>query len=87
MTISKDNVKPSPQPDSWKLIEIFSTGVMLRGYQALMTVVFFWAMIDTDCFLGTYSYSQFLILGQFKKLTLLRVYLEHVWCETIESTS
>uniref|UniRef100_A0A0D3BEX3 Cation-transporting P-type ATPase C-terminal domain-containing protein n=1 Tax=Brassica oleracea var. oleracea TaxID=109376 RepID=A0A0D3BEX3_BRAOL len=50
MTISKDNVKPSPQPDSWKLIEIFSTGVMFRGYQALMTVVFFWAMIDTDIF-------------------------------------
>ncbi|KAL0677296.1 hypothetical protein Bca4012_005277 [Brassica carinata] len=52
MTISKDNVKPSPQPDSWKLIEIFSTGVMFRGYQALMTVVFFWAMIDTDIFSG-----------------------------------
>uniref|UniRef100_A0A0D3BYW3 Cation-transporting P-type ATPase C-terminal domain-containing protein n=2 Tax=Brassica oleracea var. oleracea TaxID=109376 RepID=A0A0D3BYW3_BRAOL len=41
MTISKDNVKPSPQPDSWKLIEIFSTGVMFRGYQALMTVNMF----------------------------------------------
>ncbi|XP_013605622.1 PREDICTED: LOW QUALITY PROTEIN: ATPase 5, plasma membrane-type [Brassica oleracea var. oleracea] len=50
MTISKDNVKPSPQPDSWKLIEIFSTGVVFGGYQALMTVVFFWAMIDTDIF-------------------------------------
>ncbi|KAL0816986.1 hypothetical protein Bca101_073430 [Brassica carinata] len=41
MTISKDNVKPSPQPDSWKLIEIFSTRVMFRGYQALMTVNMF----------------------------------------------
>ncbi|KAJ4890684.1 H(+)-ATPase 5 [Raphanus sativus] len=50
MTISKDNAKPSPQPDSWKLIEIFSTGVVFGGYQALMTVVFFWAMIDTDIF-------------------------------------
>ncbi|KAJ6956813.1 hypothetical protein NC653_038886 [Populus alba x Populus x berolinensis] len=27
MTISKDRVKPSPLPDSWKLKEIFSTGV------------------------------------------------------------
>lgn len=50
MTISKDRVKPSPMPDSWKLNEIFSTGVVLGGYQALMTVVFFWAMHDTDFF-------------------------------------
>ncbi|XP_065848936.1 plasma membrane ATPase 4-like [Euphorbia lathyris] len=50
MTISKDRVKPSPMPDSWKLKEIFSTGVVLGGYMALATVVFFWAMKDTDFF-------------------------------------
>ncbi|KAE8710510.1 Plasma membrane ATPase [Hibiscus syriacus] len=50
MTISKDRVKPSPQPDSWKLKEIFSTGIVLGGYLALMTVLFFWAMKDTDFF-------------------------------------
>ncbi|TYJ32907.1 hypothetical protein E1A91_A05G068100v1 [Gossypium mustelinum] len=50
MTISKDRVKPSPQPDSWKLKEIFSTGIVLGGYLALMTVVFFWVMKDTDFF-------------------------------------
>ncbi|XWS70584.1 hypothetical protein CRYUN_Cryun03dG0059600 [Craigia yunnanensis] len=50
MTISKDRVKPSPQPDSWKLKEIFATGIVLGGYLALMTVVFFWAMIDSDFF-------------------------------------
>ncbi|KAL3745720.1 hypothetical protein ACJRO7_014786 [Eucalyptus globulus] len=50
MTISKDRVKPSPQPDSWKLKEIFATGIVLGGYQALMTVIFFWAMSDTDFF-------------------------------------
>ncbi|XP_028781278.1 plasma membrane ATPase 4 [Neltuma alba] len=50
MTISKDRVKPSPQPDSWKLKEIFATGVVLGSYMALMTVVFFWAMKDTDFF-------------------------------------
>ncbi|XP_055822431.1 plasma membrane ATPase 4 [Solanum dulcamara] len=50
MTISKDRVKPSPMPDSWKLNEIFATGVVLGGYQALMTVLFFWAMHDTDFF-------------------------------------
>ncbi|KAJ8448768.1 hypothetical protein Cgig2_011389 [Carnegiea gigantea] len=50
MTISKDRVKPSPQPDSWKLKEIFATGIVLGGYLALMTVVFFWAMRDTSFF-------------------------------------
>lgn len=50
MTISKDRVKPSPLPDSWKLREIFATGVVLGSYLALMTVIFFWAMKDTDFF-------------------------------------
>ncbi|GLU01158.1 hypothetical protein SLE2022_184820 [Rubroshorea leprosula] len=50
MTISKDRVKPSPQPDSWKLREIFTTGIVLGGYLALMTVLFFWAMGDINFF-------------------------------------
>jgi H+-transporting ATPase len=50
MTISKDRVKPSPLPDSWKLKEIFATGVVLGGYLALMTVIFFWAVHETDFF-------------------------------------
>ncbi|XP_071918963.1 plasma membrane ATPase 4-like [Coffea arabica] len=50
MTISKNRVKPSPLPDSWKLKEIFATGVVLGGYLAVMTVVFFWAMHKTDFF-------------------------------------
>ncbi|CAH9109061.1 unnamed protein product [Cuscuta epithymum] len=50
MTISKDRVKPSPLPDSWKLKEIFSTSVVLGSYLALMTAVFFWIMHDTDFF-------------------------------------
>ncbi|XP_074276425.1 plasma membrane ATPase 4-like [Silene latifolia] len=50
MTISKDRVKPSPMPDSWKLKEIFATGIVLGGYMALMTVIFFWLMSDTQFF-------------------------------------
>ncbi|XP_056699206.1 ATPase 9, plasma membrane-type isoform X2 [Spinacia oleracea] len=50
MTISKDRVKPSPTPDSWKLKEIFATGVVLGTYLALMTVIFFWAASDTGFF-------------------------------------
>lgn len=50
MTISKDRVKASPMPDSWKLKEIFATGIVFGGYLALMTVIFFWAMKDTHFF-------------------------------------
>ncbi|EEF35074.1 H(\+)-transporting atpase plant/fungi plasma membrane type, putative [Ricinus communis] len=50
MTISKDRVKPSPLPDSWKLKEIFATGVVLGTYLAIMTVVFFWAANSSDFF-------------------------------------
>ncbi|KAL8138275.1 hypothetical protein V2J09_004276 [Rumex salicifolius] len=55
MTISKDRVKPSPVPDSWKLNEIFATGIVLGGYLALMTVIFFWLMHDTDFFPDTFG--------------------------------
>ncbi|KAI3917644.1 hypothetical protein MKW98_021406 [Papaver atlanticum] len=54
MTISKDRVKPSPSPDSWKLKDIFATGVVLGSYQALMTVLFFWAAYKTDFFSKTF---------------------------------
>lgn len=50
MTISKDRVKPSPVPDSWKLSEIFATGVVIGTYLAMMTLIFFWAMYETDFF-------------------------------------
>ncbi|KAB2008267.1 hypothetical protein ES319_D10G088300v1 [Gossypium barbadense] len=50
MTISKDRVKPSPMPDSWKLKEIFAMGIVLGTYLACMTVVFFWAANDSNFF-------------------------------------
>ncbi|XP_024996084.1 plasma membrane ATPase 1-like [Cynara cardunculus var. scolymus] len=55
MTISKDRVKPSPVPDSWKLTEIFATGVVLGAYLALMTVVFFWLAYETNFFTKTFG--------------------------------
>ncbi|KAI9121545.1 hypothetical protein K1719_008578 [Acacia pycnantha] len=57
MTISKDRVKPSPHPDSWKLAEIFTTGIILGGYLAMMTVIFFWAAYKTDFFPRTFGVS------------------------------
>ncbi|CAI0473790.1 unnamed protein product [Linum tenue] len=50
MTISKDRVKPSPLPDSWKLKEIFATGVVLGTYLAIMTVLFFFGAYGSDFF-------------------------------------
>ncbi|BBN05359.1 H+-transporting ATPase [Marchantia polymorpha subsp. ruderalis] len=50
MTISKDRVKPSPLPDSWKLQEIFAQGIVLGTYLALMTVLFFYAASETQFF-------------------------------------
>ncbi|KAL2460895.1 ATPase 11 [Abeliophyllum distichum] len=59
MTISKDRVKPSPIPDSWKLSEIFTTGIVLGGYMALMTVIFFWAAYETDFFHNVFHVENF----------------------------
>ncbi|KAF8732998.1 hypothetical protein HU200_015355 [Digitaria exilis] len=50
MTISKDRVKPSPKPDSWKLNEIFATGIVLGTYMALATAFFFYLAHDTNFF-------------------------------------
>ncbi|KAL6873411.1 hypothetical protein ACP4OV_013493 [Aristida adscensionis] len=55
MTISKDRVKPSPMPDAWRLQEIFATGIVLGTYQALATVLFFWAVRDTAFFTNTFG--------------------------------
>lgn len=57
MTISKDRVKPSPLPDSWKLSEVFTTGIVLGSYLAVMTVIFFWAAYKTDFFPRTFGVS------------------------------
>ncbi|KAL8133338.1 hypothetical protein AgCh_008703 [Apium graveolens] len=50
MTIAKDRVKPSPMPDSWKLQEIFATGVCLGTYLALISVLFYYLAAKTDFF-------------------------------------
>ncbi|XP_065866910.1 ATPase 9, plasma membrane-type [Euphorbia lathyris] len=73
MTISKDRVKPSPLPDSWKLQEIFATGVVLGAYLAIMTVVFFWVADSTDFFSEKFGVRS--IRGKHNELTAA-VYLQ-----------
>ncbi|XP_059597303.1 ATPase 11, plasma membrane-type isoform X1 [Vitis vinifera] len=54
-----DRVKPSPVPDSWKLSEIFVTGIVTGTYLALMTVVFFWAAYETSFFAKNFHVTNF----------------------------
>ncbi|CAM6112362.1 unnamed protein product [Calypogeia fissa] len=73
MTISKDRVVPSPLPDSWKLKEIFATGVVIGTYLALMTVIFFWAADKTNFFSKTFGVRS--IRGSNSQLTAA-IYLQ-----------
>ncbi|KAH7366266.1 hypothetical protein KP509_18G070400 [Ceratopteris richardii] len=50
MTISKDKVRPSQHPDSWKLHELFALGMCYGVYLAVATVVFYWLMHSTMFF-------------------------------------
>ncbi|KAL0922123.1 hypothetical protein M5K25_006085 [Dendrobium thyrsiflorum] len=73
MTISKDRVKPSPVPDSWKLKEIFATGIVLGSYLAVMTVIFFWVMKETDFFSVILTHGCFVVLQDKFGVRSLRV--------------
>ncbi|KAF6149930.1 hypothetical protein GIB67_008651 [Kingdonia uniflora] len=59
MTISKDRVKPSPLPDSWKLSEIFATGIVIGTYLALTTVLFFFLAYETNFFAKHFHVTNF----------------------------
>ncbi|CAN1134690.1 ATPase 7, plasma membrane-type [Linum perenne] len=77
MTISKDRVKPSPIPDSWKLSEIFATGIVLGGYMALMTVVFFWLAYETNFFSHEhYDLTNKAVANQLNEQLASAVYLQ-----------
>ena len=77
MTISKDRVKASPLPDSWKLKEIFATGVVLGTYLAVMTLVFFWAAHKTNFFtVRNYQYPSYkasTVVWTFRNISSLSV--------------
>ncbi|CAI0406948.1 unnamed protein product [Linum tenue] len=76
MTISKDRVKPSPVPDSWRLSEIFATGVVLGGYLALMTVAFFWLAYETNFFTDDYDLTNKAVADQLNQQLASALYLQ-----------
>ncbi|XP_024544580.1 plasma membrane ATPase-like [Selaginella moellendorffii] len=73
MTISKDRVKPSMEPDSWKLPELFVLGSCLGTYLGLMSVLFYWLIHETNFFQDHFSVR--LISGHVKQETAV-IYLQ-----------
>ncbi|XP_022921831.1 ATPase 8, plasma membrane-type-like [Cucurbita moschata] len=73
MTISKDRVKPSPVPDSWRLKEIFATGVVLGTYMAFTTVFFFWLTNETVFFPKTFGVKPLKDLAEMNSALYLQV--------------
>ncbi len=50
MTISKDRVQPSLQPNEWHLKQIFISAIVYGLYLSISTVVFFVIVIETSFF-------------------------------------
>ncbi len=50
LTISKDRVKPSDEPEMWNLAEIFGTAIVLGIYLSASTIVLFHLSCATDTF-------------------------------------
>jgi len=53
MTISKDDVKASPNPDSWKLNEVFFASINYGLFLMLSTIILFYIAHDTTFFHDT----------------------------------
>lgn len=50
MTISKDRVEPSPQPNEWRLKQVFISAIVYGVYLSASTVVFFAIVTQTSFF-------------------------------------
>ncbi len=50
MTISKDRVEPSPQPNKWRLKQIFISAIIYGLYLSASTVAFFAIAVKTSFF-------------------------------------
>jgi H+-transporting ATPase len=53
LTISKDNVRASPLPDSWKLKQVFIMSICFGLWLTLSTIVLFYVANNTDGFEST----------------------------------
>ena len=85
MTISKDRVKPSPLPDSWKLSEIFTTGIVLGSYLAQMTVIFFYIVVETNFFPVSIFFPvvHYFVIHSCNEMIMKYSAPGPFWCETL----
>ncbi|KAH0772260.1 hypothetical protein KY290_016241 [Solanum tuberosum] len=58
---SQNRVKSSPLPVNWSLSEILTTGIVLGSYLAMSTVIFFWAVYETNFFSLDKTYMKFVL--------------------------
>ena len=59
MTISKDRVEPSPQPNKWRLKQIFISAIVYGLYLSASTVVFFAIAVKTSFFQARFGVETF----------------------------
>jgi len=50
LTISRDKVKPSKEPEHWNLAEVFGTAIVLGTYLSISTIVLFHLAVYTTTF-------------------------------------
>ncbi|KAG5624246.1 hypothetical protein H5410_009464 [Solanum commersonii] len=58
---SQNRVKSTPLPVNWSLSEILTTGIVLGSYLAMSTVIFFWAVYETNFFSLEKTYMKFVL--------------------------
>lgn len=67
IAISRDTVAPSPTPEQWHLYNLFIRAMLLGGYMALSTIIFFVVLWNT-----TFFPDHFDVTGNFHKGTPFR---------------
>ncbi|KAK0559346.1 hypothetical protein OC844_004479 [Tilletia horrida] len=75
LLISKDRAKPSPQPDSWRLSEIFAYATAFGLYLTAQSVVFFALVYKTNFFednFGLPSYKEDPNMGELHSAVYLQ---------------
>ncbi|EMS60138.1 ATPase 6, plasma membrane-type [Triticum urartu] len=77
MTISKDRVKPSPKPDSWKLDEIFETGGSINSPALIfVTRARSWSFVERPGYLLLFAFFAAQLVA-----TAIAVYADWDFCD------
>ncbi|KAL1916782.1 uncharacterized protein VTP21DRAFT_5486 [Calcarisporiella thermophila] len=66
LTISKDRVKPSKEPNNWNLFEIFTYAIVYGLYLSLSSVIFFYVATQTSFFTDRWGLVPFTDANDFR---------------------